>query len=265
MEAVNLGQAFDVTGVAFTICFRIRVDGPNDTQGGRILAKRDGGTGWELVVPRWNGPISFCSAVSHVNVGSTRVDDGQWHHCAVVYDGDVMRCYVDGNFDGQHSFGAIQPAPLVDLWIGSRGENDKLIGEFKELFIFNRIFSPEEIDTFAATTGPNAGDDFVSSRLNLKASLEYAAAHTADPSTHANIAVGKPLTIEGLSAAFNRDPKRLVDGHLGAPDHWGTQDKQGSITIDLEGTHDVFGVDIFWSGSWVSNCSLLMVRCSTRL
>jgi len=33
--------------------------------------------GWELVVPRWNVPISFSAIGSRANVRSTRVDDGR--------------------------------------------------------------------------------------------------------------------------------------------------------------------------------------------
>lgn len=149
-KAINCGQDFDVPGGAcgFSMCFKVRVDGPRQNQGGRILSKRLN-KGWELVVPRWNGLITFwTSDAGHHNLGSTRIDDGQWHHCAVVHDGNILTCYLDGNFDGQQPFGEIRPDCDADLWIGSRAGEDALVdGEFKELYIYNRQLSPEEIIT----------------------------------------------------------------------------------------------------------------------
>jgi len=151
-RGINMGQACDVPAEGpWTICLNLRVEGPTDKQGGRIMAKRAGDRGWELVVPRFNGPISFFANGSHVNVGSTRVDDGRWHHCAVSYDGvGVVRCYVDGRFDGEHAFGKIQPEPAIDLWIGSRAGVSPLVGgKFKHLIVFRRELYADELGTFA--------------------------------------------------------------------------------------------------------------------
>lgn len=147
---VNLGQAYDVDA-SFTIAVALRAPMHKD-QGGRILAKRQGRSGWELVAPRnGTGEVSFYSSRGgHKNIGSTRVDDGEWHHIAVTFHSDgEMRSYIDGRFSGSdlHKVG---PQPEAELWLGTRTESSGLfIGDLLELRVFDAVLSEEEIEYLA--------------------------------------------------------------------------------------------------------------------
>merc|ERR1712232_678490 len=139
------GTAYDVQG-SFTMCARVRVDGPNAQQGGRILTKRRGTDGWEFVAPRRNGLVTFYGGGTHVNVGTTRIDDGQWHHVAVAYDGNSkMTAFVDGRLDGAANI-RVPPARSVDLWLGARlGSDDEFIGDFEAVQVYDCGLSTEQI------------------------------------------------------------------------------------------------------------------------
>merc|ERR1712012_973548 len=127
---VNLGQAYDVA-TAFTISVTLRTPVAHKDQGGRVLAKRKGRSGWELVAPRREtGEVSFySSAGGHLNIGPTRVDDGEWHHVAVTFsEGGEMRSYVDGCLDGAVRR-SVLPQPEAEIWLGTRtGQSGLFIG-----------------------------------------------------------------------------------------------------------------------------------------
>ena len=163
----NLGQQWDITrGAPFTMCVRVRV-GKGRPQGGRILAKRSGGAGWEFVVPRYSGYISFFAHGKHINIGNTKLNDGAWHHVAVVYGGladsrdGLITAYLDGNSDGAAAFGdccgSIAPCPSVPLMAGARYPSDDLFhdGEFQEVKVYPWALDAEQLRRIAR--GERAG------------------------------------------------------------------------------------------------------------
>jgi hypothetical protein len=163
---INFGQQWDVTsGAAFTMCARVRVEGKGNK--GRILSKRSGNAGWEFVVPRYTGHISFYGNGRHINIGKTKLDDGAWHHVAVVYGGTAggahgwITAYLDGNSDGAAAFGgccgSIAPCPSVPLMAGARYPRADAFnhGEFQEVKVYPRALDAIELRRIAM--GERAG------------------------------------------------------------------------------------------------------------
>ena len=57
-------------------------------------------------------------------IGTTNVNDGQWHHFAGVYDGSNITLYVDGIVDATSTAtGTIATTPSANLWIGGNSGN----------------------------------------------------------------------------------------------------------------------------------------------
>ena len=51
-------------------------------------------------------------------VGNVRVDDGQWHHIAGVYDGAKGYLYTDGKVDGSEEADGMINSDSPDVYIG---------------------------------------------------------------------------------------------------------------------------------------------------
>jgi len=143
------GQGFDaptgphVTG--FTLCARVKRNA--DTEGsGRILQKGDPPQGWLFAAPDENGVVSFRAAATESRPrlesrqsqgegsevpastderaassagGEKRIDDGEWHHVAVVFRSEgFLRVFVDGIPDGDDMAMQVVPVPEFPLELG---------------------------------------------------------------------------------------------------------------------------------------------------
>jgi hypothetical protein len=81
------------------------------------------------------------------------VTDGNWHHVAAAFDGNLLRMYVDGQPQNQVTLCRTEVAALLnDLAIGAgrsgppaKEKAQGLGGVLDELMIFNRALSMEEI------------------------------------------------------------------------------------------------------------------------
>ena len=89
-------------------------------------------------------------------MGERPVDDGQWHHTAGVYDGSVIRLYVDGELDASKAasgeIGANSAAVLI-------GENSELRptgwnGLIDDVRIYNYALTADQIKDLHAGHGP---------------------------------------------------------------------------------------------------------------
>ncbi|MFH1372008.1 MAG: LamG domain-containing protein [Planctomycetota bacterium] len=105
-----------------------------------------------------SGRILFCvggeGGLPGCRNGLTRVDDGQWHHVAGVYNGATGEqiLYIDG-FQDAYGSGTPVTIPTNDLTlnISQVKDGEYVDGGFDELRIYNRALSAEEIADLATT------------------------------------------------------------------------------------------------------------------
>jgi hypothetical protein len=76
--------------------------------------------------------------------GSTEIDDGQWHHVALTYNGAVAQLYLDGSKDGPPTSyaGRVSPAVGAPLEIGRASAG--FIGDLDEVALYGT--SLDEVD-----------------------------------------------------------------------------------------------------------------------
>ena len=130
---------------------------------GTIVSKEFNGvyTGFELRIDP-EGQVEFMvgreQAYSPLGIASRKkVDDGKWHHIAVVYRGDVLRIYIDGKLDSSststHYTKLDNTRPLVigkTLYSGGRDFK----GTIDELKIYNHGLTLNEIQKDYTITIP---------------------------------------------------------------------------------------------------------------
>lgn len=99
--------------------------------------------------------------------GSTRVDDGEWHHVAATYNNGYMRIYVDGNLDAISSkgsqmgfhhtrYGFIGTGSKASSYNGQRGPHQHFEGDIREIRIWDRALTASE---FMQAIYPNPADE----------------------------------------------------------------------------------------------------------
>jgi hypothetical protein len=90
--------------------------------------------------------------------GKTRVNDGAWHHVAQVVEGDALRLVVDGKPDGSSPIRGRKIASARAPTVGGRGAPPPrpLDGELRDVCVFNRALSADEIRTAFASNRPAA-------------------------------------------------------------------------------------------------------------
>ena len=111
------------------------------------------------------GKLQFETSKGAIEASGRVLNDNKWHHVAAVYDGQTIRCYLDGTGPNHP---VKTPGPLKksgwDLCIGNSVVNygtDEFLafnGLIDEVRIYNRALSPDEIKTLATATqaGVNA-------------------------------------------------------------------------------------------------------------
>ncbi len=84
-------------------------------------------------------------------LGNIRVDDGQWHHVAGVYDGLAISLYVDGVLDVTSVASGRIAVNSYDVLIGENAEQSGRCwqGQIDDVRIYNYALSPYEIAALA--------------------------------------------------------------------------------------------------------------------
>ena len=110
-----------------------------------------GNSGWRLMATTYDKTIYFAAPGMTTDITGTRnVNDGQWHHVAVVYDGASLFLYVDGTLDiSKPASGSISQINHP-VWLGynvneNNGVTYPFDGLVDEASIYNRALSDAEI------------------------------------------------------------------------------------------------------------------------
>ncbi len=130
--------------------------------GNQIIASFDRNQFWRFEINgagAGTGQIGFDLLTSSGQLdfgGTTRIDDGEWHHVAGVFDNGTVNIYIDGILDASTTtgitfgssvtrYGFIGRGSEATSFNGSTGPNDEFNGEMDDLKIWNRALSQTEI------------------------------------------------------------------------------------------------------------------------
>ena len=120
--------------------------------------------------------VSCVGGVDSTNV----VNDGRWHHGAVVYNGASYQLYVDGQADGQGTFGGCNEGVNSEApWVMNIGYG--FTGRIDELGFWNSALTPAQI---SAVTGLGSGATDGNSRLSILCSGDQFVLSWGTPSLH---------------------------------------------------------------------------------
>jgi hypothetical protein len=72
----------------------------------------------------------------------------EWHHIAATYDGQIFKCYIDGELADEWAYAGTMPVNTASVTIGQRSRGGTYFnGIIDEVAIFNRALSEDEIPT----------------------------------------------------------------------------------------------------------------------
>ena len=127
--------------------------------------------GWHL----WTGSQIDSGLAPEFPDNTGRVDDGQWHHVAGVFDNGTMIIYIDGSaeepfFSADSTFGRARAYPRYGF-VGSNSEasyppptgrpdGGYFEGDVDELYVYHRALSLAEIRYLADDT-PGDGESYI--------------------------------------------------------------------------------------------------------
>jgi len=137
-----------------------------DSQADHVVASFDRNEYWRLEI---NGDaaeagrvgFSVMTDAGQVDLaGRTRIDDGQWHHIAGVFDNGLIVIYVDGVADatiksgktfgtGNRRFGFLGVGSEADVYDGLKGPEYYFAGEMDDVRLYTRALASEEVKELA--------------------------------------------------------------------------------------------------------------------
>ena len=127
--------------------------GPSDWAA--VLDKRDSGEdGYNLYLSNLGQPVMRINSIK-VNSAET-VDDGQWHHLAVSYDGNAVRIYIDGEESTFVHIGSHTLDTTADLFLGRNfaSTDFSFAGTLDEVTVHTRALNPLEVFDLYWSTRP---------------------------------------------------------------------------------------------------------------
>jgi len=144
IEIANEDQ-FDFT-TTFTVSLWMKVNGfANGWEG--VATKGDSAWGVSRYQGSRNVTFTTFSPASDDIQGTAIVDDNQWHHVAIVYDGNQKRLYVDGQLDAERTFTDSVSTNNLKVRLGYNEEYPPAdySGLLDDVRIYNRALSQAEI------------------------------------------------------------------------------------------------------------------------
>jgi len=147
-DYVNCGNAeiFNITE-QITVAAWMRVDVFEQTAQG-IVSK--GENAWRLTRSELTNEMEFdCGAVGQA-VGSTNVNDDEWHHALGLYDGLRISLYVDGVVDGSQAATGLLTTDDITVFIADTNRPGSgpqaWNGLIDDVRIYNKALTQEEIE-----------------------------------------------------------------------------------------------------------------------
>jgi len=85
-------------------------------------------------------------AGGHTAVVSTSFTNNIWHHVVLIYDGALLKVYIDGKSIGS-SANASGPlaSNATNLEIGRNGSSEGMVGMIDEVKIYNQAFTVTKV------------------------------------------------------------------------------------------------------------------------
>jgi hypothetical protein len=199
-----------------------------------------------------NAQSSFCPPDHYLSVrGTTHLNDGQWHHVAMSYDGSSSAAGVKLFVDGAAESALVQSDNLgtgsimssASFTIGSRDNGGvPFNGDIDEVGVFNRALSASEIQ--AIVNAGSAGMCKPATLGNISTRLQVGTADRvmiagfivqgSAPKKVLIRAAGPSLTQFGVPNALANPRLELHDTNntIGMNDNWQTTQIGGVITSD---------------------------------
>lgn len=139
-------STFDLTN-AITVEGSFRVD--RWTKPWQSLITK-GDSAWRVARAGEGSALEFAvgsGGSGRVIQGSKPVDDGSWHHFAAVYDGTLMKLYVDGQLDAEKAVSGPISTNDFEVWLGANAEvpGRNFAGQLDEFRVWNVARSEAEI------------------------------------------------------------------------------------------------------------------------
>ncbi len=143
--------SFDFT-IAFSASLWMRTSNFGNAWA-QLLGKGD--SAWGIERQLKTGSISFTTFTPSSDnlVGPPNLQDGQWHHVAVVYDGSRKLLYVDGQVAAQRNLTAAISTNNVAVRLGFNTEypTGQYDGRIDDVRIYNRALSQAEVQNDMTT------------------------------------------------------------------------------------------------------------------
>jgi hypothetical protein len=150
-------SSFDITG---SITLSALIKGTFNSGWDPVIAR---GYDWMLSRGVSNEAVFYCIGVGFV-LGSTNINDNQWHHVAGVYDGSKMLLYVDGEMDGSEVVSGGLNVSSSNVYIGG-SPSASFNGLIDDVFIYSRALPEDQIGQLAGRRPTDLNTDGI---VNLR-------------------------------------------------------------------------------------------------
>jgi hypothetical protein len=87
-------------------------------------------------------------------VGPAPVPRHQWHHIAGVYDGDLLMLFVDGKLVASQPLKTLLEITEARLAIGTSIPSYSFFGKMREVRLYRRALSEQEVDALMRLSAP---------------------------------------------------------------------------------------------------------------